>query len=96
MVGSLPGFNIHWDSEHGSIILNHVSIPAVGRRTRRERFGGVGLDEDLGNEGSVAVVHFLFELHLRPGDVPGLQQPERLGTPGVRPLGAENSPCVIV
>ena len=80
-------------TQHTSTILSH--IPAVGTLTGWKRFGGVGLDEDLGNEGNVAVVHFLFELHLRPGDVPGLEQTERLGTPGVRPLEAERSPRIL-
>lgn len=55
------------------------------RETRRQAehtgwkgLHGVGLDEDLGDEGHVVVVHLLLEFELRPRDVLGLQQPEGL------------------
>lgn len=46
--------------------------------TRGKRLYCVGLDEDLGNKRRVAVVNFFFEFQLRPRDILGVKQSERL------------------
>lgn len=58
--------------------METVDVRKSLRLTRRKRFYRIGLDEDFGNKWCVAVVDFLLEFQLRPRDVLGMEQSERL------------------